>query len=194
MQLTGYAILIHQAVPDAPLEELAAIEDIMRHDVVHSTLDWLSPARFARAAREAWDVHVILKGMKEDLARTGVATLIPPDEFEEVMAHETPLLDPLQATADGATHTYRVEFLRLAFEPAGKAGELTIETIADEVEALARAWMAFNRGSGFEVQFAGPSASIGDIFLVTVDGDVRVKRPFLINQTGFTHLNPREEN
>jgi hypothetical protein len=33
--------------------ELATIEDSMRDDVFHSTLDWLSAAEFERGAREA---------------------------------------------------------------------------------------------------------------------------------------------
>lgn len=38
-------------------EDAAAIEEIMRQDVVHSTLDWLSPTQFNQAAKEAAALH-----------------------------------------------------------------------------------------------------------------------------------------
>jgi HEAT repeat protein len=40
-----------------PPQHAAEIEEIMRHDVVHSTLDWLSPEQFAQAAVKAAALH-----------------------------------------------------------------------------------------------------------------------------------------
>lgn len=61
--LKGYAKLIHEALPEAPIGDLARIEDIMRHDIVHSTLDWLSLDAFNKAAKDAFDVFLILKSI-----------------------------------------------------------------------------------------------------------------------------------
>lgn len=36
------------------LEDAAEIEEIMRFDIFHSTLDWVPAAQFNKAAREAW--------------------------------------------------------------------------------------------------------------------------------------------
>jgi hypothetical protein len=38
---------------DCPMEEVHIIEDLMRNEVLHSTLDWLSRDQFHTAAREA---------------------------------------------------------------------------------------------------------------------------------------------
>jgi hypothetical protein len=44
--------LIHQAT-GAPAEDLARIENIMREEVFHSTLDWQTRKQLADAARQA---------------------------------------------------------------------------------------------------------------------------------------------
>lgn len=36
--------------------EVAQVEDIMRHTILHSTLDWLTAKQFDTAAKEAYDV------------------------------------------------------------------------------------------------------------------------------------------
>jgi hypothetical protein len=54
--LTGYAGSIAKYTGQTDPETLAEIEDIMRNVIFHSTLDWQTPAQFARGAREAWDV------------------------------------------------------------------------------------------------------------------------------------------
>ena len=38
------------------IDDVYEVEDIMRHDVVHSTLDWLTPEQFKRAAVTAYAV------------------------------------------------------------------------------------------------------------------------------------------
>lgn len=36
------------------------VEDIMRNDIVHSTLDWLTKRQFNKAAKEAYEVYVYM--------------------------------------------------------------------------------------------------------------------------------------
>jgi hypothetical protein len=64
---------------------------------------------------------------------------------------------------------YKVEFIRMAFEPIGKVAALEVTT-AGVSDALRYAWDAYNRGSGEETVFAGPSASVDDIFRVSIVG------------------------
>jgi hypothetical protein len=66
---------------------------------------------------------------------------------------------------------YKVEFVRMAFEPIGKVcgGEIEVTTV-DVKDALSEAWASFNRGSGNDVVFTGPSASVDDIFRVSIVG------------------------
>jgi len=47
----GYAGIISEATGIADPEALAAIEDCMRHDIFHSTLDWQSRSLLRKAAR-----------------------------------------------------------------------------------------------------------------------------------------------
>lgn len=42
--------------------DLDDIEDCMRHDIFHSTLDWQSREQFAAGAREAWALVQALRG------------------------------------------------------------------------------------------------------------------------------------
>lgn len=51
---------------DAGCTEVEAhdVEDVMRHDIFHSTLDWVPKARFAKAAKQAYAIVKELK--KED--------------------------------------------------------------------------------------------------------------------------------
>jgi hypothetical protein len=37
-------------------EEISEIEDIMRHSIFHSTLDWQTREQLQTAAREAWEI------------------------------------------------------------------------------------------------------------------------------------------
>ena len=64
---------------------------------------------------------------------------------------------------------YKVEFIRTAFEPIGKVGEFEVDTDTVSVnDALNEAWNRYNRGSGQEMAFTGPSASVDDIFRLSV--------------------------
>lgn len=51
--LTHYQRLIQQAT-GAPVKDLAQIENIMRDEIFHSTLDWQTRAQLADAARQAF--------------------------------------------------------------------------------------------------------------------------------------------
>lgn len=50
----GYAASIAKATGVTNPIDLEEIEETMRQDIFHSTLDWISPARFAAGACEAW--------------------------------------------------------------------------------------------------------------------------------------------
>jgi len=50
--MSSYAEMICQDTDCTP-EDAAMIEDIMRNDIFHSTLDWQSRAEFRTGAREA---------------------------------------------------------------------------------------------------------------------------------------------
>lgn len=63
VELRGYAKGIVAATGCKP-EEAAAVEDIMRNDVFHSTLDWQSRRVFDRGARAAYEVYREIEAMK----------------------------------------------------------------------------------------------------------------------------------
>lgn len=54
-ELKGYALSISKATGITNVADLADIEESMRVDIFHGTLDWQSPAVFAKGAREAWE-------------------------------------------------------------------------------------------------------------------------------------------
>ena len=56
-RLTHYQRLIIEFT-DCTEEESTEVEDIMRHDVVHSKLDWLSREQFKVAAKQAHEIFV----------------------------------------------------------------------------------------------------------------------------------------
>jgi hypothetical protein len=76
----------------------------------------------------------------------------------------------------------------LAFEPAGKVAEFTHTDRQSVEEVLNDAFAMFNRGSGAETSFIGPSASVGDIFRVTVDDDTRFAECHMVTPVGFELL------
>ena len=59
--LRGYAKSISEATGVTDPEDLAEIEDTMRHVIFHSTLDWQDRATFDKGAREAWEVVQALR-------------------------------------------------------------------------------------------------------------------------------------
>lgn len=60
-ELRGYALSISQATGVTDPRDLADIEDSMRNDIFHSTLDWQTKAQFNRGAREAWELVQIMR-------------------------------------------------------------------------------------------------------------------------------------
>ena len=54
--LSLYQEMIREATA-APVEALAILENIMRDEVFHSTLDWQSKEEFAEGAREAYAIY-----------------------------------------------------------------------------------------------------------------------------------------
>ena len=81
----------------------------------------------------------------------------------------------------------RIQFVRLAWEPIGLVGEIEVEDKTVE-EAFRIAFDSFNRGSNREVEFDGPSASVGDLFVLTNDGDTRFMTSYEIAPVGFNKL------
>ena len=67
-ELRGYALTISEATGVTDPAELASIEEVMRQDIFHSTLDWQTKAQLQEAAREAVEMLVILRD-PEALAR-----------------------------------------------------------------------------------------------------------------------------
>ena len=43
------------------ISEVKEVEEIMREDILHSTLDWLSKEQFKKVANEAYELYKILK-------------------------------------------------------------------------------------------------------------------------------------
>jgi len=42
-------------------QQATEIEEIMREDILHSTLDWLSRSQFEKATKEALQIYKIIK-------------------------------------------------------------------------------------------------------------------------------------
>lgn len=59
--LKGYDATISEATGVTDPEDLADIEDSMRHDIFHSTLDWQTKAQLMRGAREAWELVQLMR-------------------------------------------------------------------------------------------------------------------------------------
>ncbi len=58
--LSGYSLIIHEATGRTDPAHLAEIEECMRHDIFHSTLDWQTRDQLHAAAREADQIMVAL--------------------------------------------------------------------------------------------------------------------------------------
>lgn len=72
-KLSGYAVIIAKATGITNADDLADIEDSMRNDIFHSTLDWQSPAVFAKGARDAWEFVQIMRDPTQVAAILGMA-------------------------------------------------------------------------------------------------------------------------
>lgn len=77
--MTAYEEMIIKAT-GCPPEEACKVETVMRLDVFHSTLDWLSEAEFRRGARKAWRLLSDDREDYEDYFRQCRASLgLPPE-------------------------------------------------------------------------------------------------------------------
>lgn len=59
--ILGYAAVIHEATGITNRVDLEAIEDSMRNDIFHSTLDWQTRAQLRAGALEAWEIVQIMR-------------------------------------------------------------------------------------------------------------------------------------
>lgn len=62
-----YRGLIAEATGESDQEILDEIEEIMRHSVFRSTLDWIPREQFFEGARTAADARIALIAMEADL-------------------------------------------------------------------------------------------------------------------------------
>lgn len=62
-ELRGYAITISEATGLTDAKSLGAVEEIMRQDIFHSTLDWQTKAQLKAAAREGHAMLIELRKM-----------------------------------------------------------------------------------------------------------------------------------
>ncbi|HTA46378.1 MAG TPA: hypothetical protein VK789_28240 [Bryobacteraceae bacterium] len=71
----------------------------------------------------------------------------------------------------------KVHFLRNAFDPKGYVATTVTPPPPYRVEdSLNMAYARFNRGSGEEIDFEGPSASVGDYFMIENPAGVECHR------------------
>lgn len=84
----------------------------------------------------------------------------------------------------------KVHFWRTTFEPAGYVGYTECPAHFDHDAALSHAFAAFNRGSGAEVEFDGPSASVSDVFAIEKRSGSAERKldAYLITRSGFQSI------
>ncbi len=78
-----YLQIIAEAVPGLTRTEYREIENIMRQDIFHSTLDWQTKAQLQEAAALARSVQIVLKERHEvvkELPLKRLATLTPEED------------------------------------------------------------------------------------------------------------------
>jgi hypothetical protein len=68
-----YAAIIAGAIGTNDPAVLTEVEDLMRHTIFHSTLDWQSRALLEKGAREAYGIYLIQQ-------RARVSVMLPEDE------------------------------------------------------------------------------------------------------------------
>lgn len=59
--IRGYGLIISEATGVTRRADLDEIEECMRQDIFHSTLDWQTRDQLKAAAREAWQVVQIMR-------------------------------------------------------------------------------------------------------------------------------------
>lgn len=60
-----YQKLIRETLPGATDEQYREVEDIMRHDIFHSTLDWQTREQLREAALEAWHLLTVVYPLQD---------------------------------------------------------------------------------------------------------------------------------
>ena len=60
-ELRGYQKTISEAINVTDKRVLNEVEDIMRNDIFHSTLDWQSREVFVQGAKEAYELYFFIK-------------------------------------------------------------------------------------------------------------------------------------
>ena len=56
-----YHRTISEATGVTDSNDLEEIEDVMRHSIFHSTLDWQTKVQLQKAAREGWEIVQIMR-------------------------------------------------------------------------------------------------------------------------------------
>ena len=54
--MSPYVQIIREAVPEVNVEEAEGIEEIMRNEIFHSTLDWQTRDQLKNAAKQGWEI------------------------------------------------------------------------------------------------------------------------------------------
>ena len=78
-------------------------------------------------------------------------------------------------------------FIRRSAEPKGRVASIVFNS--NFFQPLNGTFAAFNRGSGSEVEFAGPSMSVGDV-IVLEEAPRGKHQPeaYVLERDGFSHL------
>jgi len=63
--MSYYQKRISELLPGATAEQCREVEDIMRHDIFHSTLDWQTREQFAEGARQAWYLLTVVYPLQD---------------------------------------------------------------------------------------------------------------------------------
>ena len=58
--MNGYHLIIHEATGITDTDALNRVEDMMRHTIFHSTLDWQTRDQLHEGAREAVEIIRIM--------------------------------------------------------------------------------------------------------------------------------------
>jgi len=59
--MPGYHDVIIEAIGPQPVATIEKVEDLMRHIIFHSTLDWQTREQLHQGAREALELMVVAK-------------------------------------------------------------------------------------------------------------------------------------
>ena len=63
-ELRGYQRSISKAINITDVAIINEVEDIMRNDIFHSTLDWQSHEQFVQGAKEAYELYPFIMSLR----------------------------------------------------------------------------------------------------------------------------------